>query len=701
MGDTKTKNTNKSAKAKAVGSNGNNKKRKSPFRIKRGCIVAWRMNQVFQQQQVWTTMAMQQQQQAVQFGDDYDIVWTRPWRSDNLIGKRIRCFVQKQMTEGEVIVATPQNNNNDDDTVSIQLLVQESDRHRALAIPHEGPSSLEARIRGLDKLTIATTLSWHDPDWVIQRLVPKRLYQHTGPPPVIVNNDTNNNNKSINNNNDGDKKNSTKKTRKRKKPVTRFVGSKYDKEETQIKNWRWLCSKFHDTVEQPDLTCQLAAGWIGRVLSMNMSCANTLAQLTIERLFCVDNVYYSDAQKVVLHIPVEQVVIVAKSAPSPPALCYSRVYNLFLPDGVNGREAIENHDYCEHCRKHASLFATPMTQPHRYCNECQATDLHEQFCRQLEQNPKHPKAIEFGLPRDLLDNKPVPSLKPITKQNPNPKPKQVVRARSPKTAPKTKRPAPEVPVVVAEDYSVFKPTCARTTVYDRKRRRRMVVDPTPKLEQRRNVREERIKHDRASRANQRRLKRQIKFNYLVNRENQIRFDRSKIHAWGVFADVFISADEMIVEYRGELIGNTVAEQREKEYEAAKIGSDYMFRIDKELVCDATRIGCIARFINHCCDPNCYTKIITLDGTKRIGIYAKKDIEIGDELCYDYKFPLEYDETKRIPCHCGAKECRGFMNWDKRYIVEPEETMDTTESAKEPAKQAPPALLASKPPAQDC
>jgi histone-lysine N-methyltransferase SETD1 len=96
----------------------------------------------------------------------------------------------------------------------------------------------------------------------------------------------------------------------------------------------------------------------------------------------------------------------------------------------------------------------------------------------------------------------------------------------------------------------------------------------------------------------------------------------------------------------------------------------MFRIDGFMVCDATKQGNVARFINASCDPNCYTQIITLNGSKRIVIYAKRDIKAGEELCYDYKFPFEFDQSKRIPCHCGAKECRGYMNWDKRYVVLP-------------------------------
>ena len=56
----------------------------------------------------------------------------------------------------------------------------------------------------------------------------------------------------------------------------------------------------------------------------------------------------------------------------------------------------------------------------------------------------------------------------------------------------------------------------------------------------------------------------------------------------MFADEDIGAGEMVVEYRGEIVGNAMAEKREKQYEQAKIGSDYMFRIDHTSVCDATK-----------------------------------------------------------------------------------------------------------------
>mmetsp|Transcript_4433 Transcript_4433/g.6469 ORF Transcript_4433/g.6469 Transcript_4433/m.6469 type:complete len:179 (+) Transcript_4433:88-624(+) len=164
----------------------------------------------------------------------------------------------------------------------------------------------------------------------------------------------------------------------------------------------------------------------------------------------------------------------------------------------------------------------------------------------------------------------------------------------------------------------------------------------------------------------------IALDKLSGCEQQLRFGKSRIHGWGVFADEGINAGDLIVEYRGELIGNAVADKREKEYEKAKIGSDYMFRIDNNIVCDATKQGNVARFINASCSPNCYTKIITMNGCQRIAIYAQRDIKSGEELCYDYKFPLEYDEKKRIECHCTSPDCRGFMNWDKKYVVIPKE-----------------------------
>ncbi|KAL1922475.1 uncharacterized protein VTP21DRAFT_10014 [Calcarisporiella thermophila] len=152
----------------------------------------------------------------------------------------------------------------------------------------------------------------------------------------------------------------------------------------------------------------------------------------------------------------------------------------------------------------------------------------------------------------------------------------------------------------------------------------------------------------------------IKFNQLKTRKKQLRFGKSRIHDWGLFAMEPIDANDMVIEYVGEIVRLKVAEHREKLYEAMGIGSSYLFRVDDEVVIDATKRGNIARFINHSCAPNCIAKIITLEGQKKIVIYAKRDIEENEEITYDYKFPIE-DTNNKIPCLCGAKTCRGTLN----------------------------------------
>ncbi|KAH9947798.1 hypothetical protein B0H21DRAFT_691297 [Amylocystis lapponica] len=150
----------------------------------------------------------------------------------------------------------------------------------------------------------------------------------------------------------------------------------------------------------------------------------------------------------------------------------------------------------------------------------------------------------------------------------------------------------------------------------------------------------------------------VKFNQLQTRKKHLRFARSPIHDWGLYAMEKISRGEMVIEYVGEVIRAQVADKREKAYERQGIGSSYLFRIDEDLVVDATKKGNLGRLINHSCDPNCTAKIITINGEKKIVIYAKQDIELGSEITYDYHFPIEQD---KIPCLCGSVKCRGYLN----------------------------------------
>ncbi|CAK5094347.1 unnamed protein product [Meloidogyne enterolobii] len=111
--------------------------------------------------------------------------------------------------------------------------------------------------------------------------------------------------------------------------------------------------------------------------------------------------------------------------------------------------------------------------------------------------------------------------------------------------------------------------------------------------------------------------------------------RSKIQGLGLYAKRDLDMNQMIIEYLGEMIRNEVCEMRQKRYIEQNRG-EYMFRIDVDWVVDATMAGGLARYINHSCDPNCGTKILTINDESKIVIFANRPIKAGEELTYDYQ-----------------------------------------------------------------
>ncbi|KAI8820950.1 uncharacterized protein EV422DRAFT_496080 [Fimicolochytrium jonesii] len=182
--------------------------------------------------------------------------------------------------------------------------------------------------------------------------------------------------------------------------------------------------------------------------------------------------------------------------------------------------------------------------------------------------------------------------------------------------------------------------------------------PTPRSTTTRNTATTRIHHRPSLLTAHENLTDSAKFTQLKTRRRRLKFAKSPIHDWGLFAMEPIDAGEFVIEYVGEIVRHKVADLREKVYERQGMGSSYLFRIDGVNVVDATKRGNMARFINHNCQPNCSAKIITVASKKRIIIYAHRAINPGEEITYDYKFQYEDD---KIPCFCGAKMCRGSLN----------------------------------------
>uniref|UniRef100_UPI00398E98B0 histone-lysine N-methyltransferase 2A isoform X3 n=1 Tax=Pristiophorus japonicus TaxID=55135 RepID=UPI00398E98B0 len=172
--------------------------------------------------------------------------------------------------------------------------------------------------------------------------------------------------------------------------------------------------------------------------------------------------------------------------------------------------------------------------------------------------------------------------------------------------------------------------------------------------------EEEVQLKSARRATSMDLPMAMRFRHLKKTSKEaVGVYRSPIHGRGLFCKRNIDAGEMVIEYSGNVIRSVLTDKREKYYDSKGIGC-YMFRIDDYEVVDATMHGNAARFINHSCESNCYSRVISVDGQKHIVIFAVRKIYRGEELTYDYKFPIE-DASNKLPCNCGAKKCRKFLN----------------------------------------
>ncbi len=126
------------------------------------------------------------------------------------------------------------------------------------------------------------------------------------------------------------------------------------------------------------------------------------------------------------------------------------------------------------------------------------------------------------------------------------------------------------------------------------------------------------------------------------------FKPSRIHGLGAFARDAIAAGTRLIEYVGEKIDKYESIRRCAE------SNHCIFSLTSTYDLDGSVQWNPARFINHSCEPNCDAQW----DAERIWIVAKRNIQAGEEVTFNYAYDLE--DYRACPCNCGARSCVGFI-----------------------------------------
>jgi SET domain-containing protein len=141
------------------------------------------------------------------------------------------------------------------------------------------------------------------------------------------------------------------------------------------------------------------------------------------------------------------------------------------------------------------------------------------------------------------------------------------------------------------------------------------------------------------------------------RRTQVR--ESGVHGKGVYAVRPIKTGDRVLEYKGEIITWRKALARHP-HDPSQPNHTFYFHLDDGHVIDAKYNGNTARWINHACEPN----LEACQDGMRVFLNALRDIDVGEELFYDYSLMIDGRKTAKIKkehaCLCGVPGCRGTM-----------------------------------------
>lgn len=134
--------------------------------------------------------------------------------------------------------------------------------------------------------------------------------------------------------------------------------------------------------------------------------------------------------------------------------------------------------------------------------------------------------------------------------------------------------------------------------------------------------------------------------------------RTDKKGYGLRSNSTLRAHDFIFEYIGEVINEPTFRRRMLQYDHEGIKHFYFMSLNKSEFVDATKKGNLGRFCNHSCNPNCYVDKWVVGDKLRMGIFALRAIQEGEELVFNYNVDRYGAEPQ--PCYCGESNCVGFI-----------------------------------------
>lgn len=128
--------------------------------------------------------------------------------------------------------------------------------------------------------------------------------------------------------------------------------------------------------------------------------------------------------------------------------------------------------------------------------------------------------------------------------------------------------------------------------------------------------------------------------------------------FGLRANAELQPNDFIFEYIGEVINEPTFRRRMMQYDKEGIKHFYFMSLAKNEFVDATKKGNLGRFCNHSCSPNCYVDKWVVKDKLRMGIFAIRKIQPGEELVFNYNVDRYGADPQ--PCYCGEDNCIGFI-----------------------------------------